>query len=127
MTITVTAPNGATVQFPDGTDHATINNVMSQNFRQDAPAAPFAALVSRSSIPLPSLKPDTAPMPPASTAEAAARFIRPASGASARAAVMPPLAKPPPATTPPPISTASPINPVFSRALSMRRSSRALA
>ena len=40
MTITVTAPNGATVQFPDGTDHATINNVMSQNFRQDAPAAP---------------------------------------------------------------------------------------
>ena len=40
MTITVTAPNGATVQFPDGTDHDTINGVMTQNFKSDAPAAP---------------------------------------------------------------------------------------
>ncbi|TFV71663.1 hypothetical protein E4K64_25375 [Bradyrhizobium frederickii] len=32
MTITVTAPNGATVDFPDGTDGDTINRVMSQNF-----------------------------------------------------------------------------------------------
>jgi hypothetical protein len=32
MTVTVTAPNGATVDFPDGTDHDTINSVMSQNF-----------------------------------------------------------------------------------------------
>jgi hypothetical protein len=32
MTITVTAPNGATVQFPDGTDHDTINGVMTQHF-----------------------------------------------------------------------------------------------
>lgn len=39
MTITVTAPNGATVQFPDGTDHATINGVMTQNFAPDAKAA----------------------------------------------------------------------------------------
>lgn len=35
MTITVTAPNGSTVQFPDGTDHDTINSVMSQNFHPD--------------------------------------------------------------------------------------------
>jgi hypothetical protein len=39
MTITVTAPNGATVQFPDGTDHDTINSVMTQNFKQAAAAA----------------------------------------------------------------------------------------
>lgn len=32
MTITVKAPNGATVDFPDGTDTDTINRVMSQNF-----------------------------------------------------------------------------------------------
>lgn len=30
MTITVTAPNGSTVQFPDGTDHETINGVMAK-------------------------------------------------------------------------------------------------
>ncbi len=30
--ITVTAPNGATVDFPDGTDHATIDGVMTQHF-----------------------------------------------------------------------------------------------
>lgn len=30
--ITVTDPNGATVDFPDGTDHATINQVMAENF-----------------------------------------------------------------------------------------------
>lgn len=41
MTITVTAPNGATVQFPDGTDHDTINGVMTQNFAPSA-AAPAA-------------------------------------------------------------------------------------
>jgi hypothetical protein len=35
MTITVTAPNGATVDFPDGTDHATINGVMTQHFHPD--------------------------------------------------------------------------------------------
>jgi hypothetical protein len=39
MTITVTAPNGATVQFPDGTDHDTINGVMAQNFASGLPAA----------------------------------------------------------------------------------------
>jgi hypothetical protein len=39
MTITVTAPNGATVEFPDGTDHATINGVMTQNFHPDNTAA----------------------------------------------------------------------------------------
>jgi hypothetical protein len=38
MTITVTAPNGATVQFPDGTDHDTINGVMTKNFHPDTPA-----------------------------------------------------------------------------------------
>ena len=43
MTIVVTAPNGATVQFPDGTDHATINGVMAQNFGGAAPAAPVTA------------------------------------------------------------------------------------
>lgn len=40
MTITVTAPNGATVNFPDGTDHETINGVMTQNFHPDPPPAP---------------------------------------------------------------------------------------
>jgi hypothetical protein len=43
MTITVTAPNGATVQFPDGTDHDTINGVMTQNFHPDAKAPAVAA------------------------------------------------------------------------------------
>lgn len=37
MTITITAPNGSTVQFPDGTDHETINGVMTQNFHSDTP------------------------------------------------------------------------------------------
>jgi DNA-binding NarL/FixJ family response regulator len=32
MTIMVTGPNGATVEFPDGTDHATINGVMAKHF-----------------------------------------------------------------------------------------------
>lgn len=36
MTITVTAPNGSTVDFPDGTDHATINGVMTQHFHPEA-------------------------------------------------------------------------------------------
>ena len=36
MTVTVSAPNGATVDFPDGTDHDTINRVMTQNFHPDA-------------------------------------------------------------------------------------------
>lgn len=40
MTIVVTAPNGASVQFPDGTDHATINGVMTQHFGGGADAAP---------------------------------------------------------------------------------------
>lgn len=41
MTIVVTAPNGASVQFPDGTDHATINSVMTQHFGGgEAPADP---------------------------------------------------------------------------------------
>ena len=35
MTMVVKAPNGATVQFPDGTDDATINKVMSENFPVD--------------------------------------------------------------------------------------------
>jgi hypothetical protein len=40
MTITVTAPNGATVQFPDGTDHATINGVMMQHFKAETKPEP---------------------------------------------------------------------------------------
>jgi hypothetical protein len=40
MTITVTAPNGSTVDFPDGTDHATINGVMAQNFKSGAKPPP---------------------------------------------------------------------------------------
>jgi hypothetical protein len=41
MTITVTAPNGATIDFPDGTDHGTINGVMTQHFGGGAePAEP---------------------------------------------------------------------------------------
>lgn len=32
MTITVQAPNGSSVQFPDGTDHSIIDKVMSENF-----------------------------------------------------------------------------------------------
>lgn len=43
MTIVVTAPNGATVQFPDGTDHATINGVMTQHFGGVDPADPVTA------------------------------------------------------------------------------------
>ncbi len=42
MTITVTAPNGSTVQFPDGTDHDTINGVMTQNFHPDVSAPAVA-------------------------------------------------------------------------------------
>jgi hypothetical protein len=37
-TIAVTAPNGATVEFPEGTDYATINSVMAQNFHSGPPA-----------------------------------------------------------------------------------------
>ena len=44
MPVTVSAPNGATIDFPDGTDHDTINRVMTQNFHPDdsvrAAAAP---------------------------------------------------------------------------------------
>jgi hypothetical protein len=40
MTIRVTAPNGATVQFPDGTDYDTVHGVMMQHFGGGAPAAP---------------------------------------------------------------------------------------
>jgi hypothetical protein len=41
MTIRVTAPNGATVQFPDGTDRDTIHGVMTQHFGgAEAPADP---------------------------------------------------------------------------------------
>jgi hypothetical protein len=36
-TIAVTAPNGATVEFPEGTDYATINSVMAQNFHPGPP------------------------------------------------------------------------------------------
>lgn len=43
MTITITAPNGATIQFPDGTDHATIDGVMTQHFGGGAPADPVTA------------------------------------------------------------------------------------
>lgn len=39
MTITVTAPNGATVDFPDGTGHDVINNVMRQHFGNAQPSA----------------------------------------------------------------------------------------
>jgi hypothetical protein len=48
MTVTVSAPNGSTVQFPDGTDHDTINRVMTQNFHPDdsvrAAASPAAQM-----------------------------------------------------------------------------------
>jgi hypothetical protein len=37
MTITVTAPNGSTVQFPDGTDHETISGVMAKFSGNAAP------------------------------------------------------------------------------------------
>lgn len=40
MTITVTAPDGATVQFPDGTSHETINGVMQQHFKVEQKPAP---------------------------------------------------------------------------------------
>jgi hypothetical protein len=43
MTVTVSAPNGATVDFPDGTDHDTINRVMTQNFHPDASVRAAAA------------------------------------------------------------------------------------
>lgn len=43
MTITVTAPNGASVQFPDGTDSNTISGVMTQHFGGGAPADPVTA------------------------------------------------------------------------------------
>jgi hypothetical protein len=36
MTVKVSEPDGATVDFPDGTDHDTINRVMTQNFHPDA-------------------------------------------------------------------------------------------
>jgi hypothetical protein len=39
MTITVQAPNGASVQFPEGTDSATINKVMTENFGGADPVA----------------------------------------------------------------------------------------
>lgn len=42
MTITVSAPNGATIQFPDGTDGSTIHDVMTQHFGA-APADPVTA------------------------------------------------------------------------------------
>ncbi len=35
MTVTVIAPNGATVQFPDGTSYETIDSVMTENFHPD--------------------------------------------------------------------------------------------
>lgn len=40
MTITVQGPNGITIDFPDGTDHATINGVMSQALGAKASAPP---------------------------------------------------------------------------------------
>jgi hypothetical protein len=40
MTIRVTAPNGATVQFPDGTGGDTIHSVMMQHFGGGVPEAP---------------------------------------------------------------------------------------
>lgn len=42
MTILVKGPNGATVQFPDGTDAATIDSAMRQITGAAAPAAPAA-------------------------------------------------------------------------------------
>jgi hypothetical protein len=38
MTVRVTAPNGATVQFPDGTSSDTIHGVMMQHFGDGAPS-----------------------------------------------------------------------------------------
>jgi len=40
MTITVHAPDGSSIDFPDGTDHATINGVMMQHFPASAAPAP---------------------------------------------------------------------------------------
>ena len=40
MSIDVTAPNGASVSFPDGTAAATINSVMMQHFGGGDPKAP---------------------------------------------------------------------------------------
>lgn len=50
--ITVThAGTGATIDFPDGTDQATINDVMTKNFGGgDAPAKPEAAPVTANSV-----------------------------------------------------------------------------
>jgi len=51
MTIKVTGPGGVTVDFPDGTDAATINRVMSENFSPEkAPAAPPPDKYQRAAI-----------------------------------------------------------------------------
>ena len=47
MTINVAAPNGATVDFPDGTDHDTIDRVMTQNFHPGASVRAAAAPAAR--------------------------------------------------------------------------------
>lgn len=43
--ITVAAPNGATVDFPDGTDANTIDSVMRQHFHEDKPSGVVAGAV----------------------------------------------------------------------------------
>jgi hypothetical protein len=40
MTIIVHAPDGSSIDFPDGTDHATINGVMTQHFPTSAAPSP---------------------------------------------------------------------------------------
>jgi hypothetical protein len=40
MTILVKAPNGTTVEFPDGTNDATISSVMQEHFKADPAPAP---------------------------------------------------------------------------------------
>lgn len=55
MTITVSGPDGSTVDFPDGTDTATINGVMTQHFGDGeapakTPAAPPAVPVTTNKV-----------------------------------------------------------------------------
>ncbi len=52
MTVTVSAPNGATVDFPDGTDHATIDAAMRQHFGGDKPPATSGAAKGTADNPL---------------------------------------------------------------------------
>jgi hypothetical protein len=61
MTVTVSAPNGATVQFPDGTDHDTIDRVMTQHFHPDASARAEATAFAARMPTLETTGPDATP------------------------------------------------------------------